>query len=346
MIGIGALGCLFGARLGAVAPVTLVGRWAAQREALQRHGLAVEAAGGELQQYSPKVEEEAENAPAEIALVLLKSHQRREAARRAAAVLGASGGLALTLQNGLGHREHLASALGQERVAVGVTSEGARVIDPGRVLHAGDGVTRIAPPPGGDSPLLSAFIDCLRKAGFTTELVPRIDELLWGKLAINAAINPLTAVLGVPNGELAKNPELAQWCGRVAEEVAAVARLAGVEIPYRQAGDAAQAALAVCRGTASNRSSMLQDIEAGRPTEIDAICGAVVRAAADAGAAAPLNGELLARVRALSAGAAASPTSSLIISPAVSPSASPSNLAPSAFGRWLDQQLEHRRIQR
>jgi 2-dehydropantoate 2-reductase len=100
------------------------------------------------------------------------------------------------------------------------------------------------------------------------------QSLIWGKLVINAAINPLTALLRVPNGRLLEIPAAHDLMKALATEVAQVAGAEHIPLPF---ADPVAAAEDVARRTAPNHSSMLQDILRGAPTEIDAICGAVVR---------------------------------------------------------------------
>jgi 2-dehydropantoate 2-reductase len=126
----------------------------------------------------------------------------------------------------------------------------------------------------------------LRKAGFLVENDPDPNVLLWGKLVINAAINPLTALLRVPNGEILKRPTARSLMVSVAREVAAVAVAQGIRLPYP---DPVVATETIARRTANNRSSMLMDVERGAPTEIDAICGAVIRAGEQVGVPTPAN---------------------------------------------------------
>jgi 2-dehydropantoate 2-reductase len=126
----------------------------------------------------------------------------------------------------------------------------------------------------------------LRQAGFSVEDAPDPDELLWGKLVINAAINPLTALLGVPNGELLQRPTARALLASLAREAAAVAATQGLTLPYP---DPIAAAQETARRTAANRSSMLQDVQRGAPTEIDAICGAILRAGEQYGVPTPTN---------------------------------------------------------
>jgi 2-dehydropantoate 2-reductase len=199
------------------------------------------------------------------------------------------GGLAVTLQNGLGNLEKLAEAVGPQRAGLGVTAQGATMLGPGRLYHAGQGPTHLARVAGREAQIanLAALFNA---AGLETTVVDNADSLVWGKLAINAGINPLTALLEVPNGALAENEQWQQVMSAAASEVAQLAAAQGINLPYT---DAACRATEVSRATASNRSSMLQDITRHAPTEIDAISGAVVRLGRRMGIPTPVNEFLL-----------------------------------------------------
>jgi 2-dehydropantoate 2-reductase len=222
--------------------------------------------------------------PADIALILVKSHQTARAARQAANILKPDG-LAITIQNGLGNQEKLAEAVGPARAAIGVTAQGATVLGPGQLRHAGNGPTHLALLPGRERKL-EQVAELFNAAGLDTTLVDHADSLVWGKLAINAGINPLTALLEVPNGALNEDETLQQIMSASAIEVAAVAAAQGIELPYP---DAARRTIEVAEATANNRSSMLQDISRGTPTEIEAISGAVVRYGQRLGVPTPVN---------------------------------------------------------
>jgi 2-dehydropantoate 2-reductase len=126
----------------------------------------------------------------------------------------------------------------------------------------------------------------LQAAGFKVEIVPDARALIWAKLVINAAINPLTALLRIRNGELLERPAARALMGRLAEEAAAVAAAEQVALPF---SDAASAAEQVARRTSGNHSSMLQDVLRAAPTEIDSICGAITRAGERHGLPTPVN---------------------------------------------------------
>jgi 2-dehydropantoate 2-reductase len=126
----------------------------------------------------------------------------------------------------------------------------------------------------------------LHRAKFKIKTVADLNALVWGKLAINAAINPLSALLRIPNGELLERPTARELMAEAARETARVAAAQGIRLPF---DDPAAAAETVAARTASNRSSMLQDIRRGAPTEIDAINGAIVQAGQQVHVAAPTN---------------------------------------------------------
>lgn len=270
IVGTGALGCLFAARLAASGrAVTMLGTWKEGLAALRQHGVTLVQPDGKQTAYPVKASDDPNECKgAKYALVLVKAWQTERAAGQLARCL-AEDGVALTLQNGLGNREKLAAALGEERVALGVTTTGATLLSSGRVRPGGEGMVSI-----GRQARVEALCELLQKAGFNLEMLDDVDSLLWSKLAVNAAINPVTAVLQVRNGELLTRAPARALSGELAQEVAAVAAAQDIRLTFE---DAAAAAEGVAERTAENRSSMLQDVQRGAPTEIEAICGEVVR---------------------------------------------------------------------
>ncbi|VAW42821.1 2-dehydropantoate 2-reductase [hydrothermal vent metagenome] len=298
IVGIGGMGCLFGAKLSQVANVTLVGHWLAQLKALREDGLKFIRPDGRSQTIHLAVTNNPEAAaPADLALILVKSSQTKQAAEVAKQLLHPNG-VALTLQNGLGNLEQLTAVLGHRHSNLGITSEGATVIEPGTVRHAGHGQTHIAQQPNSAVPV-QEIATLFQAAGLQTSLAADVAGLVWGKLAVNAGINPLTAVLQVPNGFLAENETARRLMQQAAMEVAQVAAAQQITLPF---ADAAQEALHVARATASNHSSMWQDVAQGRPTEIKAICGAVVEYGRQYSIPTPVNQVLLTAVRQIEQG--------------------------------------------
>jgi 2-dehydropantoate 2-reductase len=290
IVGTGALATLFAARLSAAGhPVTMLGSWENGLRALNENGARLV----DPQDVEHTYPVEATSNPADCrgaryALVLVKSWQTERVAGQLAECL-AEDGLALTLQNGMGNREILAEALrlpfdaaqDKPRVALGVTTTGATLLGPGLARAGGEGVISVEA-----HPRLGPLEAALTGAGFKVQVVNDANTLIWGKLVINAAINPLTALLRVPNGELLQRPAAHKLMGILAQEAAAVAMAQGIHLPF---DDAAQAAEDVARKTASNHSSMFQDIRRGAPTEIDAICGAIAKTGEKLGISTPVN---------------------------------------------------------
>lgn len=292
IVGTGAMATLFAVRLGqAGADVTLLGSWKNGIETLNRDGARlVEANGAETRVSVRATDQPADCAGADLALVTVKAWQTERVAGRLADCLSPDG-LAVTLQNGLGNREKLAGRLGEARVALGVTTYGATLLGPGLARAGGDGLLSLEA-----HPRISGLETLLRGAGLRVDIVNDAKTLVWSKLVINAAINPLTALLRIPNGALLEKPAAKLLMAALAREAAKVARAHGIQLPF---GDPASAAEDVARRTSSNRSSMFQDIKRGAPTEIDAICGAVVRAGQQQGIPAPVNWTMWRLVNAL-----------------------------------------------
>lgn len=282
IVGTGALATLFAARLAASGQsITMLGSWQAGLEALAEDGARLVDSEGRLQASRVQVARTPRSVPpSNHALVFVKSWQTEGAASQLAQCLP-PGGLAVTLQNGLGNDAILSKALGRKRVSLGITTTGATLLGPGLVRPGGEGIVSLQA-----HPRLGGLEIALRNAGFTTEVVEDARSLAWGKLVVNAAINPLTALLRIPNGELLNRPSARQVMKSLASEAAAVARAQGIRLPFK---DPVEAVESVARRTAANHSSMFQDIQRGAPTEIDAICGAVVRAGRKAGIPTPVN---------------------------------------------------------
>lgn len=282
VIGTGSMASLFAARLAASGvSVTMLGSWTNGLEALRRNGVRCLDPEGHINSYPVQAIDDPGDCPqTRYALVLVKSWGTLSAARHLARCL-APNGLAITLQNGLGNQEILAAELGEERVAAGVTTYGANMVEPGLVRPAGEGQITIIKKPG-----TQVIASMLQRAGFQVKITMDARSLIWGKLLINAAINPLTALLEVPNGRLLENEHSLSLMKSLIDETLQVAQASGVQIPYPNPHTIVEE---VARRTSQNRSSMLQDILRGTPTEIDSINGAVVKKGQECHVPAPVN---------------------------------------------------------
>jgi 2-dehydropantoate 2-reductase len=232
-------------------------------------------------------------AAADVVLVCTKSRDTAAALDAVAALVGPETVVA-TLQNGLGNAEQIAERFGAERTAAGSTTHAARRERDGSFTHTARGGTALAAWSPEAADRTARVAERLAVAGLEVTLEQDPQRLLWSKLAVACGILPVTALLGIENGVLARPGPASELACRAAEEAAHVAAVSG-----RMHGFEAAARLQeVARRTASNRSSMLGDLALGRQTEVDEISGAVVRAAERAGVSAETNRTLWLLVRA------------------------------------------------
>ena len=204
-------------------------------------------------------------------------------------------GIAISIQNGLGHAEILSHRMGSERVIAGSTTHSAWRDSDGSVHWSGRGGIVLGRMDGsGPGDIGDELIAILHEAGLEPKWSSEIRGAVWKKLLINVAINPVCAIAGVRNGALAEVPELWEQAVGSMREAEAVARAAGVELGEF---DAEGLLRRVVGSTAENRVSMLQDLMAGRKTEVDVLCGVIVSKGEEFGIPTPRNEMLLALVR-------------------------------------------------
>ena len=283
IIGAGAMGCLLASYLSTHHAVTLIDQWHAQIDHIRVHGLVRECDGIRQITHPTATTNPHDAIGADVAIVMVKYHQTRWAADQACIALAPSG-LCITMQNGIGGAEILSHTLGHARVTQGVTSLGATLLEIGYVKHAGMGASMFVT--HYPSPFLQQFIDALNNAGLPAQQHADLTSLIWGKLVVNAGINALTAILRVRNGELDAHPGARQLLTEVVNEAVMVAQAHHITLPY---ADPVAHVLSVARATATNRSSTLQDVLRGSPSEIPTINGAIVAAADVVGIATPYN---------------------------------------------------------
>ena len=296
VLGPGALGCLLAALLReAGADVSLVDYRPERVARLRLRGIQVHTLDGGHRVIKVPVGLAPEVGPCDVTIVAVKAYQTETAAQSLPGLMS-QGGMALTLQNGLGNLESIARTVGPERLLAGVGLLGVTVQDEGRIIYAGQGAIYIGVPAGSQvsAPEAAAVVELFRRAGLSCQPREDIEAVLWEKLVINVGINPLTALLRVPNGVLLELPEAWEVAVAAAQEAQAVARAAGLTL----SGDPAARLRQVCTATAANRSSMLQDILAGRPTEIEAMNAQVATRGRALGLPTPVNDLLTLLLRA------------------------------------------------
>ncbi len=272
IIGAGAAGSLFAAYLAKAGyNVLITDKDRPRAEAIRDNGITVLSPSGAVILHShPAGVLSSDLRGADFYLFCVKSYSTLEAAETVSGFAGKNS-IAVTFQNGSGNAEAISRFFGRERTASGTTTEGAFFLEPSRIVHGGKGKTKIGMTGStGQKEKLMPLIKALSTAGLKAAYTDNPDKLIWKKLAVNAAINPLTAITGCSNGFTAENSHLKNIIRMTVKEVCTAAALRNIrleeEAVYRSV-------LSVAENTAANKSSMLQDILSGRKTEIEDING-------------------------------------------------------------------------
>jgi len=295
--GAGALGSVLGGFLQKIGRrVTYIGR-GAHFQALQEHGLRITGIWGD--HFIPPEEIDAlsrQGGPEKrysTVLLCVKSKDTEAAAREAAPFLREDG-IMVSIQNGLNNWEAIARGVGEGRTVGARVIFGAEIPTPGqaRVTVNADDVLLGEPFLPVNRILLQTLQADLSLSGIPTRIVGKGDiwAALWGKVLYNCSLNPLGAMLEVPYGKLGENEEARDIIRVIIKEIFLVCQALGVTLPYKGADDYYRYLLeTLLPPTASHRASMLQDIQAGRRTEIDALNGAISRYAGELGISTPYN---------------------------------------------------------
>lgn len=290
----GSLGLLWTARLARLFPETvLVVRTEGQRDWIREKGIRlIDLSGKENKAFVPVLwVGEIGDEPFDCMFIMVKQRNLPKVAE-ALSAFSRLPSLVVLWQNGLGQEEPFGSFFPPGALCGAVTTEGALRVGPGEVRHTGSGATWIGPFSSGAVPpeITSTLLGKLKEAGFRVEWEDSIVRRIWEKVMVNCAINPVTAVLRIPNGGLLHSDDALFLMKSIVEEAVSVARAEGVAL---DAEHMLKRAVEVCRRTAVNRSSMLQDVERGRRTEIDWINGEVVRRGLRVGIETPVNHALV-----------------------------------------------------
>ena len=285
MIGAGALGgSMAGALLRAGVRLTIIDTDAEHVAAINAHGLKVLNLDDEAPLSVRAMTEPDAAGWADLAIVMTPTYEREAAAKTAAHVLKPDGHAA-SLQNGLGNAEVLIDAVGRERVFMGSSKSSADRPAPGQPR-----ITKLDPLTVGEfdgaaRPRTEWLAAKLTEGGIPTGVTDNIDGVLWSKFITNCCINAFSAITGLRMGEVTRTPGLGPLRWEVVEECLAVVRAKGVRLPDPDPARALKPHV----WRKFTQPSMLQMMEAGKPIEIDAINGHLVREAARLGIPVPVN---------------------------------------------------------
>ncbi len=293
VVGAGAMGSLFGALLGESGhEVWLLDTWEKHLAVISKMGLKIEYEGRPRVVRIKTASRPEEIGLAEIVIVFVKSYHTEAVAGTVAALTGTKG-VAVTLQNGLGNAETLSACMNPRRIIAGTTAHGATVLGPGEIRHAGVGATIIGKWDGENDTMVDSVADEFCRAGIKTQVVSDVRSVIWEKLLVNVGINAITALTGIRNGQLLDMAVTRKLSQAAVEEAMEVARTKGISLRE----DMVAHVFKIARATAANRSSMGQDVDHGRLTEIDAINGIVVSVGERLSLPMPVNRTLTALVK-------------------------------------------------
>jgi len=298
VVGCGAVGSLFAANLAQLEDVEV---WAFDLDgehvaAINEHGLRLSGAGevvGELRATT-----NADDLPPSDFGIVATKCMHTAAAIEATAPAFATGAVC-SVQNGVGNEEAIAQRV--ERVIRGTTFPAGRVVEPGHVQWDVKGDTTVGPFEPSPAPMaeVGRLAEACTRAGLPTEAVADARGPQWRKLIFNAATNPIGALTGLTHGRVCEDPGLRRLVSQLVDEGKAVAAAQGIELdadPEELIDHAARPDVAY-----DHKASMLQDVEARRPTEIDYLNGGIVRFGLEQGVPTPLNEAVTALIKGLEA---------------------------------------------
>ncbi len=284
VFGAGAIGSFFGGVLSKTNKVILVGRKDHVDE-INAHGLTI-TGKTKLNRKIHSVEkvEDVRISP-DILFLTVKSFDTLEAISQAKKIISPKTTV-LTIQNGLNNIDQIKKVIPEKQIIAGVTTHGVQFVKPGVICHKGKGSTIIGELNNKKTKRIDLISSLIQKSGIPVEISLDIIVDIWKKALINASINPLTAIFQCQNGYLSKNPILRNLIEKICIESVAVANKKGF---YLSVETILKHTWKVIEQTEQNRSSMLQSILQGKPTEIDQINGIIVELGTKYGCNVPLN---------------------------------------------------------
>lgn len=296
IVGAGAMGCFLASQLRQAGVET----WLFEKndsfvEGITHHGIILENSAGSRAVSGVAITRDAALiGHADYVVFFVKAFDTQQAAISAAPCVGPDT-VIVTLQNGIGNVEILTEYFPGQSVLAGTTAHGATLLGPGHVRHAGCGETVIGALCPQERTRAIELRDVFESAGISTRISDDVQMLLWGKLLVNIGINPLAAILNISNGRILEFEPVRHIMHAAVREGTAVAAAKAI---YFTADEQVARVEIVCRATQANVCSMLQDMRAGRITEIDYMNGAVVREARALSVPVPVNSMLTDLVKA------------------------------------------------
>jgi 2-dehydropantoate 2-reductase len=290
IVGAGAIGSLLAAYLLKSKEEILILEKTKERALkINQNGINIESSSGNWKTKPKATAELKDIENADLVILTVKSYDTKETISRIKSVI-TDKTFVLTLQNGIGNVENIAEFINPDKIIAGTTNIGATFLELGKIRHAGKGETIIGTIDNKLPVEIRHIREVFNKAGLETKISREIKGILWSKLIISTGINALTAITRLENGKLIKLEGTKKILREAVTEALRVAKRKRIKLIY---DDPLAKVESVCEATATNTSSMLQDVLRKKHTEVDYINGAIVRLAQELGMNAPVNSMLL-----------------------------------------------------
>jgi 2-dehydropantoate 2-reductase len=293
VIGAGAMGSVVGGLLAKSGnDVTLVDVWRDAVDSINSKGLRI---GDEVVRLRA-TDNPSEIGAVDLAIVFVKCYHTETAVRNALPIIGPDT-LVLSLQNGWGNGPRIAQIVGENKLILGVCYHSATVAGPGHVLHVGKGKTFMGELNGKLTKRLNQIVDTFNRAAIEVIATENVLKEIWSKLALNVCTLPTSALLRFYAPQLVQHDSMLELMRALLHEVIVVAQAQKIPLDFEERWEAITGLLKRCGPNA--KSSMLQDVEKSRQTEIDVINGAIVEAGQRLSIPTPYNNAMLWMMKAL-----------------------------------------------
>jgi 2-dehydropantoate 2-reductase len=295
IMGSGAVGGYFGAKLAAAGHELIFIARGPHLEAMRRSGLRIDSPNGNLHvKHALFTDGTDETAAVDLVLLCVKSYDTETAARALAPLIG-DGTVILSLQNGVDNADKLASLWSEQRTFAGVVYIGTQLDSPGVIRHSNGGKIIFGRLDGAVGGAAERIEQTLSAAGVTCAISATIQTIQWAKLLWNAPFCAISCLTGANVKQIVESETLTQLALDCMVEVQAAARTRGVELARLLFDET----IAFSRALGAFKPSMLQDLEARKPLEYEAFNGVVVKLLRQAGETAPINQSFYALLRQL-----------------------------------------------
>ena len=275
VIGAGAMGSIYGARLSQHNEVILVDTNEKVVDQICKNGLKIDE-NGTTDCYHPAALCDTSNEkPADLVILFVKALFSRSALENNRSLIGPDTRL-MTLQNGAGHEDLLKEFVNEDRVIIGTTEDNGAVLDFGHVRRGGTGVTNVGMLTEDKDGFLGRLKETFDSCGFEVRIHENIQYLIWDKLFTNVSLSALTGILQVDMGYIAADEYTWKLCRQLIHETILTAAAAGLEFDEETVAEKVKK---TSLNNPSGCTSIRADLRDGRRTEVDTISGAVVRAA-------------------------------------------------------------------